>query len=356
MGKTLTFSSFILVLATIFIVSNDLAHGVVSGKYFWFYGSMGVVCVSTLLYSIIHKKRFRFSLTDIFFLLFTGSVFLSTCIFNTVSANQTKLVLLSLLTILYVCLRLVLDGNQQKLQTLICFFIILTGLVEVIWGLMQLYGFRPSQHSLFKLTGSFFNPGPYAGYLAVVFPLALQFFLKNNNRAKSDSLFKMKISFKNLKIKPLIDFFQPFINKYLSGLTCIAILLVLPASMSRASWLAVMAGSVIVLVRHWRKKLLFLKPAMKRLKIITFVLVICLSIITFAGMYYLKKDSADGRLLTWKVSISALMKHPLGVGLGHFPSAYGEAQAAYFASDSAMEAEEYVAGKEMREEARRFRD
>jgi len=34
----------------------------------------------------------------------------------------------------------------------------------------------------------------------------------------------------------------------------------------------------------------------------------------------------------------------LGVGLGHFPSAYGEAQAEYFASGKASETEEYVAG------------
>ena len=61
-------------------------------------------------------------------------------------------------------------------------------------------------------------------------------------------------------------------------------------------------------------------------------------------MYYLKKDSADGRLLTKKVSLSAIIQNPLGVGLGHFPSACGDTQAAYFASGKATAAEEYVAG------------
>ena len=65
---------------------------------------------------------------------------------------------------------------------------------------------------------------------------------------------------------------------------------------------------------------------------------------SFAGIYFLKKNSANGRLLTWKVSFSALIKHPLGVGLGHFPNAYGEAQIAYFSSGNASEMEEYVAG------------
>ena len=58
----------------------------------------------------------------------------------------------------------------------------------------------------------------------------------------------------------------------------------------------------------------------------------------------MKKDSADGRLLIWKVSLTALTEHPFGVGLGHFPSAYGDVQAAYFASGKASETEEYVAG------------
>ena len=344
LAKLIMLASFIIALSTVFIVFKDLAHGIVSGKYFWFYGSVGVVCISTLLYAISQKKRFRFSLTDMFFLLFVGSVFLSTSIFNTVSTNHTKLVLLALLTVLYICLRLVLDGNRQKFYALLRFFIVLTGLTEAIWGLMQLYGFLPSQHNLFKLTGSFFNPGPYAGYLAMVFPLALQFFLKNNNRAKRDLLYKMKISLKNLKIQPVIAFVTPFINKWIGGLTCIAILLVLPASMSRASWLSVIAGSMVVITGQWRKKRLFFKSGMKSLKVIVFILVLCLMAVSFTGIYYLKKDSADGRFLMWKVSVSALIQHPLGVGLGHFPGAYGEVQVAYFASGKATEAEEYVAG------------
>jgi hypothetical protein len=35
--------SFLLALNTIFVVSDNLADGVISGKYFWFYGSMGLI-------------------------------------------------------------------------------------------------------------------------------------------------------------------------------------------------------------------------------------------------------------------------------------------------------------------------
>ena len=46
----------------------------------------------------------------------------------------------------------------------------------------------------------------------------------------------------------------------------------------------------------------------------------------------------------WKISLKAIVNHPSGVGLGLFPSAYGDAQAAYFASGNASQTEEFVAG------------
>ena len=230
------FTPFLLVLATVFVIDNRLANGVVSGKYFWFYGSMGLVCISTFIYSLTNKQPFRFSPTDGFVFLFTGSVFLSAFLSSDISINSTKLTLLALLPVLYLCLRLVLEpvggarcsvhdkgdtvtGDRSPvtrdlspvtgLQTVICFFILLTGLVEAVWGLMQLYGFKLPQHALFKLTGSFFNPGPYAGYLAVVFPLALSFWVASNRQPVTGKRF------------PVTRHLSLVTKKWLGGITCI---------------------------------------------------------------------------------------------------------------------------------------
>ena len=46
-------------------------------------------------------------------------------------------------------------------QVVIWSFIVLAA-SEAIYGLRQLYGFTSSHHSLYSLTGSFFNPGPYS--------------------------------------------------------------------------------------------------------------------------------------------------------------------------------------------------
>ena len=61
-------------------------------------------------------------------------------------------------------------------------------------------------------------------------------------------------------------------------------------------------------------------------------------------MYYLKKESADGRLLIWKLCTRVIARHPLGVGLGNFSGSYGKQQFAYFASSEGTAQEIYVAG------------
>ena len=44
---------------------------------------------------------------------------------------------------------------------------------EAVLGLMQLYGFRFSNHGIFRLTGTFYNPGPLGGYIAMALPVVV---------------------------------------------------------------------------------------------------------------------------------------------------------------------------------------
>lgn len=48
-----------------------------------------------------------------------------------------------------------------------------------------------------------------------------------------------------------------------------------------------------------------------------------------AGAFFLKPDSALGRLFLWKITCQAITKYPWGCDKG-FAFAYGEAQEAYF--------------------------
>jgi tetratricopeptide (TPR) repeat protein len=318
--RILRLAPFLLILSTVFVVGNDIANSIVSGKYFWFYGSMGLTGLATLIRTLTGKHPFRFSMMDLLAALFAVAVYLPACLLNAAAPNTTKLTILTLLVALYFCFRLIFSTLDRKdfARRLFCLFIILTALVEAVWGLRQLYGFMPSQHHLFKLTGSFFNPGPYAGYLAMVMPLAVYLGVKGKG----------------------------FIVKGIAFTTCTAILPVLPAAMSRAAWLAAIAGCAVVIYKKYENQLQIKRyyAGYKKRIWLGCCLIVFIFLIALAGLYSLKKDSADGRLLTWKISLQTVMKHPLGAGLGNFSGAYGDTQAAYFASGKASETEEHVAG------------
>lgn len=202
-----------------------------------------------------------------------------------------------------------------------CVGILLFGLVEVVWGLAQLYDFSPSKHRLFKTTGSFMNPGPYGGLIALMFPLVLHYWLTFRHR------------------KRWIGYLFIF-----AGAVC---MMIFPATLSRTAWIASIAGCLFVLLVDTRivVRLRILWRRRKRESIlITTVLCILLAGSVY-GIYHLKKDSADGRLFMWKVTALAIRESPLkGSGLGGFPAAYAEAQMEYFKSGKATQAEKLVAG------------
>jgi Lipid A core - O-antigen ligase and related enzymes len=63
------------------------------------------------------------------------------------------------------------------------------------------------------------------------------------------------------------------------------------------------------------------------------------------GIYQLKKDSANGRLFTWKITALAIKESPVkGSALGGFPAAYADAQMTYFKSGKGTATEKLVAG------------
>ena len=96
-----------------------------------------------------------------------------------------KAVLFSTGCIVVVCLLQLFYGSSRKemlsfssFSACVSWSLILLGGIEAVWGLCQLYGFSASGHFRYALTGSFFNPGPYAGYLAMVLPVCLHHYMQ----------------------------------------------------------------------------------------------------------------------------------------------------------------------------------
>ena len=199
--------------------------------------------------------------------------------------------------------------------------ILIVGFVEAVIGLGQLYGFFPSGHYLFKTTGTFLNPGPYGGFIALMFPLTLHYWLYFRKRKKI-----LRYVFLSI------------------GMVC---LLVFPATLSRTAWGAAAIGCMLVAIYETgiTDKLKDLYQKYRKRAVLCIVLFCLLSGGVIYGIYQFKKDSANGRLFIWKITALAIQNTSLkGVGLGGFPAAYAQSQINYFKEKEASAIEKHVAG------------
>ena len=105
-----------------------------------------------------------------------------------------------------------------------------------------------------------------------------------------DLRFRLRLNLLNWQLRTWN--LKPLIIKYLTLITIISILLVLPATMIRASWVGAIAGSMVVLqykyhyLQHVKQ---FLSSPFRRILAMTLTIVIVALMGT--GIYFLKKDS-----------------------------------------------------------------
>ena len=322
-------ASIISILSVVFLIGEKLVIGAVFEKKIQFYISIGLVSIASVYKTIILQNKQQYNLLDSFIFLFLiGSILFIQ--YSNNSGVNTKYILLWLIILLYFYFKFIIQTNKQTVYWL-TIILIITGLTESLWGLRQLYGFEQSQHGLFRITGSFFNPGPYACYVAVVFPMAFYYTLKYR------ICYKVKFHFRNSAIYLLWG---------ISVLTVLLSILVLPATMSRAAWIACIGGCGLVLLYFFAKNKTFKVFVIhNKKKCILAASITALLIITSCwGMYKIKKDSADGRTFIWKNTIELIKQNPVGVGIGNFSGSYGHIQAAYFESGKGSETEKRVAG------------
>lgn len=64
----------------------------------------------------------------------------------------------------------------------VLFTLLGVGGIEAVWGILQIYRLLPSYHANFLITGSFLNPGPFGGFLAICVPLAVYAFLNEEKQ------------------------------------------------------------------------------------------------------------------------------------------------------------------------------
>lgn len=222
-----------------------------------------------------------------------------------------------LLLIFWFTARIILSNYLGSKRNLIIVIIIM-GCLQVIWGIFQLYELLPSYNEFYAITGSFYNPGPYTGYVGMFIPLCVYQIL---NTYKKEKCFWIGI---------------------LALLICI-----IPAGMSRIAWIAIIVGIIFVFMTYFK---LFLKLRLlyknNRLLFIfySFVFMFICFVILYQ-LFIMRPMSVYGRLFIWKITLFAILKQALwGYGPGSFPYIYGKEQSSYFSSVDYSWLEEPVAG------------
>ncbi len=305
----------------VFLVSHDYPEPTVTGRFFAL--CRLILPLNLLALPLLFLGRYRLTLTDLLILLYTLYFVLHGTL--TESPAENRLILFVCLGQLYFLLRL-FRSFWPRAGEWALLLLFLAGCGQAILGLKQIYGLAHSYHGLYSITGSFFNPGPYGGYMAFVFCLSLSHLVRYYSAFQA--------IWRDVRLRGKIVWRQVFpALLYTAGCGCMALsFLVIPATMSRSAWVAV-AGTVLLIAvveyRLWRRlREIYTRHRLRTLSIGSAAVLLLLS--GAAGVYVLKKGSADGRLLVWKVTAQALAEHLAGTGAGTFGGVYAETQAARF--------------------------
>lgn len=234
-------------------------------------------------------------------LIFAGSIFITSSKFvNAINSPKYYYVVATLLvaTAITAIRKKKIDFKDLSSKailwgiSIICF-------LQANYGLIQFVNVLPSNHSKFAVTGSFDNPAGFSAVLAMVFPINLFLLIK----AKK-------------------------IEKYLTTLILIVVAIAVFFSMSRTGVLAIIISSVIFLLLD--RSIVSKFRQLRNYKLLTFLIMICFVACVFV-LYHQKKESANGRLLIWKVSFEMIKNKPVfGHGFGMFQAKYMDYQAEYF--------------------------
>jgi len=315
---------------TIFMYSSRLVEGSITAKTFYFLATGGGAFIALGIYLLLRKAPLRISLNSLDFLLILFYLIVLIRLLCTpyIYISNPQFIGLTFLMGLYFIwkhLLLVMQSHAQSqgLQWILAVFL-LVGLANTVYGLLQLYQLVPGNYGgLFKVTGTFHNPSPYAGFVAPFIPFGLGIYLL----CGPDQQLGWKL-------------------KYLGGFTALSGLLVLPATTMRSSWLGALTGSLLILNERYNylqriKNLLY--KAWQKVAFIGLLIIGALGLIFM--LYQLKPASAYGRLFQWRITAKMIQDKPLfGFGYDTYQRFYNLYQAQYFAQHQGTPHERWIAG------------
>ncbi|CEN43392.1 putative ATP synthase F0, A subunit [Capnocytophaga canis] len=265
-----------------------------------------------ILWKLLKNKQTQITSIDIEVYLLFFYILINTIFRDNISFSLRFYDLLSLF-LWYVFLRLFL--KNQKIILWIILGLSLAIFINTLYGFGQYFSIFKSFHADFSITGNFFNPAPFSGLIAIGCVLSFAIFLYRKH---------FYPCFSEIKSKKRITHTLFYGSLLIFSLNAVLLILL----KSRASWFAVLIGMTFLLFVHLKSKISsFAKKWL--------YFSIALGVVIFLFFFYsLRRSSADGRLLVWKVSSEIVKDYPLtGVGLDAFKTHYMNYQAAYFSQN-----------------------
>lgn len=265
--------------------------------------SSTTLLIASLL--LAHLKRHQLNMLDVVTII----AYLYLVICNRVLSNFSEIYTISLFFNIYLANSIVFKYFDPK-HALVCLLSIFAIYQSVI-GIGQFYGLLESKHTLFPITGTFLNPGPFGCIFAIIGVYLVlytnSFYFQFRISCKSDSL--------NDKKSLLFRF------TYCIGVVALSLCVFMIAlSKSRSALLGFIIPIITFLLSSKRIKAYISR--IKYRKALAFLGILSLTILMLM-IYNVRPESANGRLHIWKVSLSEPNKSLiLGTGIGTFPRQY----------------------------------
>lgn len=192
--------------------------------------------------------------------------------------------------------------------------------LEIAISLLQQMEIIVIGNDNYSYGGSLGNPSALAGFLSAIMPILLSL-LPQYKRMNNGTVYSIIAS------------------GLLLGVFYIII------SISRGAWIALLVSALYVLNHHYS---LYHKVArfvsLNKHRMLVLILASSFLLSLFVGLYYIKSDSAYGRLFVYKTTIMTPQENVIiGDGIGSFEANYGKWQMHYFAERGGNARERWVA-------------
>lgn len=243
------------------------------------------------------------------------ALFVYMCCTNKSYGDDVSVMLFSWVNMLltgYFLLRLLFQRGGLVAQNLALLSVEFVTCYESVLGIMQIVGVADSNNYLFICTGTFDNPGPLGGFLAIGLCVSLAEIQLIRSQSKSIPISALDRIILGIS----------YLTFFLCGI-------MIPSTQSRAAWMSIMVCVCFFCIKN--------PKTFAWIKAHWLVSLICISVIlTFVFVF--KRPSSNGRLFTYKIELKAIKRNGFnGVGMGHFSNAYGITQRDFFAKTISLE-------------------